>query len=58
MQGRPSSEGRPGYDDPVDDLPGVIPAYDTQGGGDASDALLDLVACDFSGTVGKVREEH
>ena len=56
-KGRPSSEGRPGYDDPVDDLPGVIPAYDTQGRRRCLRRPAGSGCCDFSGTVCKVRED-
>lgn len=56
-KGRPSSEGRPGYDDPVDDLPGVVPAYDTQGRRRCLRRPAGSGCCDFSGTVCKVRED-
>ena len=46
-----------GYDDPVDDLPGVIPAYDTQGRRRCLRRPAGSGCCDFSGTVCKVRED-
>ena len=55
-RGDASSEGRPGYDDPVDDFPGVIPAYDTQGRRRCLRRPAGSGCCDFSGPVCEVRE--